>query len=82
MRGQHNSSFRKADMVVFIVRDDRISQTIRQAMRESYYPVAERPVGFGRLDEWVKNPSTAKISFADRATTLFEIANKTEKMVG
>lgn len=76
------SSFQSADLVVFVVRDDRISQTIKQAMRDSYYPDLERPVGFGRLEDWIANPSTAKISFADTVTSLSAIAKTKDKMAG
>ena len=74
------SSFQKADMVVFIVRDDRISQSIKQAMRDSYYPIWERPVGFARLEDWAANPATARISFAEKITSLSAIGKCNEKM--
>ena len=73
------SSFKRADKIVFVVRDDRFSQTIKQAMRDSFYPDWERPVGFGRLEEWSEKASTAKISFADKTTNLSEIANEDKK---
>lgn len=68
------ASFARADKVVFVVRDERISQTIRQAMRDAYYPHWTKPVGFGRLEDWIQNPSTARISFTEDVTTLAEMA--------
>ena len=65
-----------------MVRDDRFSQTIKKAMRDSYYPDWERPVGFGRLEEWSEKPSTAKISFAEKITSLSEIINEDQKIAG
>jgi hypothetical protein len=76
------SDFRLADMVVFIVRTERISRTIKQAMRDSCYPESERPVGFGRIEDWLANPSLAKISFKEEVTSLLEIANRPEKNAG
>jgi hypothetical protein len=69
------SSYKRADTVVFIVRTDRISQAIKQAMRDSYYPDWERPIGFGRLDDWRQTPALAQISFKDEVKSLSEMAN-------
>lgn len=75
------SSFSRADMLIFVVRNDRITQTIKQAMRDSYYPNWERPVGFASLESWTENPTRAKISFAESVTSLSEIAKaKSEKI--
>ena len=74
------ASFRRADKVIFVVRNDRISQTIRQAMRDTYYPHWTKPVGFGRLEDWTQNPGTARIVFDDKVTRLLEMAKlPTEK---
>jgi len=68
------SSFQRADKVVFVVRDDKITQTIKQAMRDSYYPNWERPVGFVRLDDWNKSPSNAPIAFAEDTSSMFAMS--------
>lgn len=74
------SSYEKADLVVFIVRDDRLMRTIKQAVRDSHYPNLEKPIGFGRLDDWVKNPIEAKLFFSESVTTLADLKNKNEKI--
>ena len=74
------SSYQKADLVVFILRDDRIAQTIKQAMRDTFYPKWERPIGFGRLEDWSRNPTEAKIQFSECVTTLSDIKNRNEKI--
>lgn len=70
---QAYASFQKADMIVFIVREDRLIKTIRKAMHDTFYPTWEKPIGFGHLNDWLSNPTTAKISFTDQVTTIAEM---------
>lgn len=58
------------DRVVFIARSGIIFSSLKRAMRETYYPDFERPIGFGQLDEWKKNPAVAAIEFTDHKTTM------------
>jgi hypothetical protein len=74
------SSYKKAELVVFIVQDERFITTIKQAMRDSYYPKYERPIGFSRLEDWQKNPTEAKIQFSEKTTTLESIVRHNEKV--
>ena len=76
------SSFQKADKVVFVVREDRTSQTIKQAIRDSYYPEWEKPIGFGRLEDWLSSPALAKISFKDEVTSLTDLTKISVLKVG
>lgn len=62
--------------VIFIARPGVIFESLKRAMRETYYPDWERPIGFGQLDEWKQNPATAPIQFSESETTLIAIQQK------
>ncbi len=68
------SSMKGVDKVVFIGRNDSLCLTIRKAMRESYYPDWEKPVGFGSLNDWLENPSQAPIAFSEETLSLISMA--------
>ncbi|MDY0040539.1 MAG: hypothetical protein RBS57_09530 [Desulforhabdus sp.] len=74
------SSYKKAELVVFILRNDKLIQTIKDAMRDSHYPKRERPIGFSRLEDWLKNPTEARIQFSESVTTLANIVRYNEKI--
>ncbi len=60
--------------VIFIARSNLIFENLRAAMRETYYPDWERPIGFCHLDDWIRDPANAAIHFNDGVTTLAKIA--------
>lgn len=64
------SSYKRADRVIFIVRNDRIAEAVKNAMRDSYYPDWERPIGFVGLEDWIKSPSDAPIRFSNETTSM------------
>lgn len=49
------------EAVVFVSDQQTIFNRIARAMKETHYPSWERPVGFGEMSEWLKNPATAPI---------------------
>lgn len=59
--------------VIFVVRSTGIADSIRRAMRETYYPDWERPIGFGSLEDWKENPAKAVIQFGEKSMTLEQI---------
>jgi hypothetical protein len=65
-----------AQRVVFIARSNVIFQSLKKAMRETFYPDWERPVGFSALEEWRKDSSKAAIYFSDGATSLEQLRDK------
>lgn len=67
---------RDVDRVIFIARPGIIFESLKRAMRETYYPDWERPIGFGQLDEWKQSPATAPIQFSEGETTLIAIQKK------
>lgn len=73
------SSMGNVAKVIFITRNDRLWSTIKQAMRDSYYLNSGRPVGFSRLDDWLKNPNEAPIFFDDEITSLAKMTMKDVK---
>ncbi len=64
------------DRVIFIARAGIIFDSLKRAMRDTYYPDWERPIGFGQLDEWKKNPAVAAIHFSESETTMRTIHEK------
>ncbi len=56
--------------VIFITNRETVKTSIKSAIRETFYPEWERPIGFVELDEWIKNPTTAAISVGDEIVTL------------
>lgn len=59
--------------VLFLARAKPIFDNLKAAMQAEFYPNWERPVGFGDLDGWLKNPASASIYFSDGVTTLEKI---------
>ena len=56
------------EAVIFVSDQQRIFNRIARAMKAVSYPSWERPVGFGEMNEWLKNPTTAPI-YLSRGTT-------------
>ncbi len=56
--------------VIFVTNRETIETSIESAIRETFYPRWERPVGFVELAEWIKNPSEAAIVGDGKVTTL------------
>ncbi len=52
---------KRVDMVVFISNQQSIFNSISRAMKEVNYPSWEKPVGFGEMEAWLKDPLTAPI---------------------
>lgn len=67
--------------VLFLARARTIFESLKTAMRETYYPDWERPIGFCDVDEWLKNPATAAIHFSERVTTLEKIRSDERKEI-
>lgn len=49
------------DIVLFISNQQVIFNSISRAMKEVSFPSWDRPVGFGEMEAWLKNPLTAPI---------------------
>lgn len=67
---------REVSQVVFIARANAVFDSLRRAMRETYYPDWERPIGFSPLEEWKRNPAEAAICFSETQTSLRSIHKK------
>lgn len=70
------ASRKDVDHVIFIARAGIIFESLKRAMRETYYPDWEKPVGFGQLEEWTRSPLTAAIQFSESKTTMQSIHRK------
>lgn len=61
------------ELVIFVSNQQAIFNCLSRAMKEVNYPTWERPVGFGEMDAWLKNASTAAIYLSRSATSIREI---------
>jgi hypothetical protein len=59
--------------VLFLSRSKLVFEGLKAAMRETYYPDDERPIGFCDLDAWLRNPFKAAIYVTSGVTTLERI---------
>jgi hypothetical protein len=59
--------------VLFLSRSKLVFESLKAAMRETYYPDDERPIGFCDLDAWIRNPFKAAIYVTWGVTTLERI---------
>lgn len=66
------SSKREVGAVVFIAEQEVIFDRLARAMKETHYPTWERPIGFGYLKDWLRDPMTAPIYLSNSATSLRE----------
>jgi len=75
------ATFKNAELVIFILRDDRLALTLKNAMRDKFYPKHIRPIGFGKLCEWQENPAKAQIMFNEHITSLVELRMNNGKIL-
>jgi hypothetical protein len=61
---------RDISAIIFVTDLDVIKNGIRAAIRETYFPEWDKPVGFASLGEVMDNPMTAKITLAEGQTNL------------
>jgi hypothetical protein len=66
------SSAKDVDAVIFISDRQTIFGRIARAMREVHYPSWERPVGFGEMEAWLKDPISAPIYLSRGVSSLRE----------
>lgn len=62
------ASAKPIEAVIFVSDQQAVFNRISRAMKETNYPSWERPVGFGEMNEWLKNPTTAPI-YLSRGTS-------------
>jgi hypothetical protein len=62
------ASAKSIEAVIFVSDQQAVFNRISRAMKETNYPSWERPVGFGEMNEWLKNPTTAPI-YLSRGTS-------------
>jgi len=74
------SSAKEIDAVVFISDRQTIFNQISRAMKETNYPSWERPVGFGEMEAWLRNPLTAPIYLSRGVSSLQEWLRDKEKI--
>jgi hypothetical protein len=49
-------------------------------MKDSRYPDWQKPIGFGRTDEWSVDPVTAPVIFRERTVSMKTMAELLPKM--
>lgn len=70
------------DAVVFIANQQYIFNSISRAMKEVSYPSWERPVGFGEMEAWIKNPLTAPIYLSRGVESIEQWMNEKREQDG
>lgn len=60
--------------VVFISNLQTVKNGIKTAIRESYFPEWEKPIGFVSHDEWQKDPVNAIITFSENKKSLLQMS--------
>ena len=61
---------KQVQAVVFVINSSGIFKALTKAIKDSRYPDWARPVGFGRVDEWLVDPENAPIRFRELTTSL------------
>ena len=59
--------------VVFVINSSGIFKALTKAIKDSHYPDWTKPVGFGRVDEWLTDPENAPIRFRELTTSLKDL---------
>lgn len=79
------NSYATADeikVVVFIANQQYIFNSISRAMKEVSYPSWERPVGFGEVEAWLKDPLTAPIYMSRGVESIEQWMNEKRECAG
>jgi hypothetical protein len=76
------ASVKGIDVVVFIANQEYIFNSISRAMKEVSYPSWERPVGFGEMGAWLKNPLTAPIYLSRGVESIGQWVNEKRERAG
>jgi len=71
----------KKDVAAIVVVTDLevIRNGILTAIRDTYYPDWDKPVGFASLEQWLINPLKATIHFSEGPKSLEAIGSKSIK---
>lgn len=70
------------EVIIFISNQQSIFNCLARAMKEVNYPSWERPVGFGEMDSWLKNPLTAPIYLSRSVSSIREWTTENQKLAG
>lgn len=70
------SSMNSIDGILFICASKGIEKVIRDVASNTFYPMAKRPLGFGLLTEWTKDPAQAAFALNDQPTNLTALKAK------
>jgi len=62
--------------IIFATDLEVVKNNIKAAIRDTYFPEWEKPVGFAKLNEWRKNPSLAIIEFAEFKSNLIQLQSE------
>ena len=60
--------------IIFITQLETVKNGIKAAIRETYFPEWEKPVGFVDLDQWRNDLVNAPIYFSDKTKTLQQMS--------
>ncbi len=71
---------KEISMIVFITNLEAVKSGIKAAIRETYFPEWEKPIGFVSYDEWQKDPANVIISFSECKQNLMQLSQIKNKL--
>ncbi len=66
-------SFRQASAIVFVTDLQVVKNGLKAAVRDTYFPEWEKPIGFVSREAFLASPTNCKIEFAERSCRLAEL---------
>jgi hypothetical protein len=70
---------RPVKTIIYVTNLQTVKKAVATAIRETYFPAWEKPVGFVVLADWQKDSLTAKIDFGEYASSLEQLRTELKK---
>lgn len=62
--------------IVFVVSSEAITRVIQRAIRDTYFPIWEKPIGFVYIEDWQRDLFSAPIYISEKYKTISEIVKE------
>ena len=70
---------RPVKTIIYVTNLQTVKNAVATAIRETYFPAWEKPVGFVSLKDWQKDPLAAKIDFGEYTSSLEQLRTEVKK---
>jgi len=70
---------RPVKTIIYVTNLQTVKNAVAAAIRETYFPTWEKPVGFVALSDWQKDPLSAKIDFGEYTSSLEQLRTEVKK---